>query len=163
PAARAAGGRVHRRRRPHADPRRRAHRRRDAPRPAPDGPLGAVPRGPLLSPERRADPPAAAARADRGHSRTGAPLPHPAAGLRAVLQGAEPPAVGGRRPIPAAVRIVAATHRDLRQMVRSGLFREDLFYRLSVVPIRLPPLRERTEDIPELARHFLTQAQAEGL
>src|SRR5690606_2999038 len=82
--------------------------------------------------------------------------------LLRVLQEGEYTAAGGRTPIRADVRIVAATHRDLRQMVRSGLFREDLFYRLSDVPIRLPPLRERTEDIPELARHFLTQPQACG-
>ena len=54
------------------------------------------------------------------------------------------------------MRIIAATHRDLRQPIRQGLFREDLFYRLNVVPIRLPPLRERVEDIPPLARHFLS-------
>jgi two-component system nitrogen regulation response regulator GlnG len=51
----------------------------------------------------------------------------------------------------------------LRQLIRQGLFREDLFYRLNVVPIRLPPLRERSEDIPALMRHFLAQAAAEGL
>jgi two-component system nitrogen regulation response regulator GlnG len=71
--------------------------------------------------------------------------------------------VGGRTPIRADVRIIAATHRELRQLVRQGLFREDLFYRLSVVPIRLPPLRERGEDIPELIRHFFIQVRKEGL
>jgi len=65
--------------------------------------------------------------------------------------------------VKANVRIVAATHRDLRQSIRQGLFREDLFYRLNVVPIRLPPLRERTDDIPLLARHFLERARAGGL
>ncbi|MBF0323709.1 nitrogen regulation protein NR(I) [Magnetospirillum moscoviense] len=83
--------------------------------------------------------------------------------LLRVLQEGEYTTVGGRTPIRANVRIVAATHRDLTQLIRQGLFREDLFYRLNVVPIRLPPLRERTEDIPELVRHFLSQAGAEGL
>ena len=58
---------------------------------------------------------------------------------------------------------MAATHRDLRQAIRAGQFREDLFYRLNVVPIRLPPLRERLEDIPVLARHFLEKARDSGL
>src|SRR5712664_1961313 len=83
--------------------------------------------------------------------------------LLRVLQSGEYTTVGGRTPIRADVRIVAATHRDLRQLIRQGLFREDLFYRINVVPIRLPPLRERSEDIPALARHFLAQAGAEGL
>ena len=83
--------------------------------------------------------------------------------LLRVLQQGEYTTVGGRTPIRADVRIIAATHRDLRQLIRQGLFREDLFYRLNVVPIRLPPLRERTEDIPALARHFLAQASSEGL
>ena len=83
--------------------------------------------------------------------------------LLRVLQQGEYTTVGGRTPIRADVRIVAATHRDLRQLIRQGLFREDLFYRLNVVPIRLPPLRERVEDIPALVRHFLAQAHAEGL
>ena len=83
--------------------------------------------------------------------------------LLRVLQQGEYTTVGGRTPIRTDVRIVAATNRDLRQQVRQGLFREDLFYRLNVVPLRLPPLRERSEDIPDLARHFLAQAQAEGL
>lgn len=83
--------------------------------------------------------------------------------LLRVLQEGEYTTVGGRTPIRADVRIVAATHRDLRQLVRSGLFREDLFYRLNVVPLRLPPLRERVEDIPELVQHFFARVQAEGL
>ena len=64
--------------------------------------------------------------------------------LLRVLQQGEYTTVGGRTPIRADVRIIAATHRDLRQLIRQGLFREDLFYRLNVVPIRLPPLRERS-------------------
>ena len=83
--------------------------------------------------------------------------------LLRVLQEGEFTTVGGRQPIRANVRIVTATHRDLRQAIRAGQFREDLFYRLAVVPIRLPPLRERTEDIPVLARHFLAKAQETGL
>jgi two-component system nitrogen regulation response regulator GlnG len=83
--------------------------------------------------------------------------------LLRVLQEGEFTTVGGRVPIKADVRIIAATHRNLRQLARQGLFREDLFYRLSVVPIRLPPLRERREDIPQLVRHFLRQMHDEGL
>src|SRR6202167_1292976 len=83
--------------------------------------------------------------------------------LLRVLQQGEYTTVGGRTPIRADVRIIAATHRDLRQLIRQGLFREDLFYRLNVVPIRLPPLRERSEDIPALVRHFFTLAAGEGL
>ena len=83
--------------------------------------------------------------------------------LLRVLQEGEFTSVGGRQPIRANVRIIAATHRDLRQAIRQGSFREDLFYRLNVVPIRLPPLRERSEDIADLARHFLDRARAEGL
>ncbi|MFP6772184.1 MAG: nitrogen regulation protein NR(I) [Alphaproteobacteria bacterium] len=83
--------------------------------------------------------------------------------LLRVLQQGEYSTVGGRTPIKANVRIIAATNQDLRQLISQGLFREDLFYRLNVVPMRLPPLRERTEDIPELARHFLIQAEASGL
>ena len=67
------------------------------------------------------------------------------------------------RAIRADVRIIAATHRDLRQLIRQGLFREDLFYRINVVPIRLPALRERPEDIPDLVRHFFSQMPDEGL
>ncbi len=83
--------------------------------------------------------------------------------LLRVLQQAEYTTVGGRTPIKTNVRIVAATNKDLRVTIQQGLFREDLFFRLNVVPIRLPPLRERTEDIPHLARHFFTVAAAEGL
>ncbi|MDE2240176.1 MAG: nitrogen regulation protein NR(I) [Rhodospirillales bacterium] len=83
--------------------------------------------------------------------------------LLRVLQEGEFITVGGRQPIRANARIVAATHRDLRALIRSGQFREDLFYRLNVVPIRLPPLRERPDDIPVLAQHFLGKAQSEGL
>ncbi len=83
--------------------------------------------------------------------------------LLRVLQEGEFTTVGGRAPIRANVRIIAATHRDLRAAIRQGQFREDLFYRLNVVPIRLPPLRERAEDIADLARHFLDRARAEGL
>ena len=83
--------------------------------------------------------------------------------LLRVLQSGEFMPVGGRTPIRADLRIVAATHRELRQLVAQGLFREDLFYRLNVVPIRLPPLRERVEDIPALVQHFLVRARLEGL
>ena len=83
--------------------------------------------------------------------------------LLRVLQDGEYTIVGGRTPIRANVRIIAATHRDLRQFINQGLFREDLFYRINVVPLRLPPLRERTPDIPSLVHHFLVQASAEGL
>ena len=83
--------------------------------------------------------------------------------LLRVLQEGEFTSVGGRQPIRANVRIVAATHRDLRQAIRAGQFREDLYYRLNVVPIRLPPLRERTEDVAVLARHFLDRAREAGL
>ena len=83
--------------------------------------------------------------------------------LLRVLQDGTYTSVGGRTPVEADARIVAATHRDLKLMVRQGLFREDLFYRLSVVPLRLPPLRERGEDIAELARHFLKLNHLQGL
>ncbi len=83
--------------------------------------------------------------------------------LLRVLQQGEYTRVGGNAPIKANVRIVAATHRDLRQLITQGQFREDLFFRLNVVPLRLPPLRERSEDIPDLARHFLDAAVKDGL
>ena len=83
--------------------------------------------------------------------------------LLRVLQDGRYTSVGGRTPIKANVRIVAATHRDLTHLIKLGMFREDLYYRLNVVPIRIPPLRQRVEDIPELISHFLTQSAAEGL
>jgi two-component system nitrogen regulation response regulator GlnG len=83
--------------------------------------------------------------------------------LLRVLQQGEYTTVGGRTPIRTNVRIIAATNRDLQQQIDQGLFREDLFYRLNVVPLRLPPLRERLEDIPDLIRHFLNIAEQEGL
>ncbi len=83
--------------------------------------------------------------------------------LLRVLQQGEYTSVGGNAPIKSNVRIIAATHRDLRQLIAQGQFREDLFFRLNVVPLRLPPLRDRVEDIPDLVRHFLEQAQKEGL
>jgi two-component system nitrogen regulation response regulator GlnG len=83
--------------------------------------------------------------------------------LLRVLQSGEFSTIGGTRQLKADVRIVAATHKDLRRLIDAGQFREDLFYRLNVVPVRLPPLRQRREDIAELARHFLDRAAAEGL
>ncbi len=82
--------------------------------------------------------------------------------LLRVIDGTEPvinPKTG-RRP---NVRIIAATNRNLRGLIAQGLFREDLFFRLNVAPVRLPPLRDRTEDIPDLARAFLLRANREGL
>jgi two-component system nitrogen regulation response regulator GlnG len=83
--------------------------------------------------------------------------------LLRVLQQGEYTTVGGRTPIKSDVRIIAATNKDLRLLIQQGLFREDLYFRLNVVPLRLPPLRERTEDIPDLIRHFFAQAEREGL
>ena len=83
--------------------------------------------------------------------------------LLRVLQQGEYTTVGGRSPIKTNVRIVAATNKDLRILIQQGLFREDLFFRLNVVPLRLPPLRERSEDIPDLVRHFFKIAASEGL
>ena len=83
--------------------------------------------------------------------------------LLRVLQQGEYTTVGGRTPIKTDVRIIAATNKDLRILINQGLFREDLFFRLNVVPIRLPPLRERTEDIPDLVRHFFALVEKEGL
>lgn len=83
--------------------------------------------------------------------------------LLRVLQQGEFTTVGGRTSIKTEVRIVAATNKDLRQLINQGLFREDLYFRLNVVPLRLPPLRERIDDIADLVHHFFAQAEAEGL
>ena len=82
--------------------------------------------------------------------------------LLRVIDGSEK-AINPRTGRPADARIIAATNRDLRGLIQQGLFREDLFFRLNVAPVRLPPLRDRTEDIPELARAFLLRAHREGL
>jgi two-component system nitrogen regulation response regulator GlnG len=83
--------------------------------------------------------------------------------LLRVLQQGEYTTVGGRTPIKTDVRIVAASNKDLRILIQQGLFREDLFFRLNVVPLRLPPLRERIEDLPDLIRHFFSLAEKDGL
>jgi len=77
--------------------------------------------------------------------------------LLRVLQEGEYTTVGGKRTIKTDVRIICATHRDLKALISQGLFREDLYYRLNVVPLRLPPLRERVEDIHDLMRQFLNK------
>ncbi|TVR08579.1 MAG: nitrogen regulation protein NR(I) [Salinarimonadaceae bacterium] len=83
--------------------------------------------------------------------------------LLRVLQQGEYTTIGGRTPIRTNVRIIAATNKDLRIAIHQGLFREDLYFRLNVVPLRLPPLRERIEDIPDLMRHFFSIIEKEGL
>ncbi|MGN6498335.1 MAG: sigma-54-dependent transcriptional regulator, partial [Tsuneonella sp.] len=83
--------------------------------------------------------------------------------LLRALQSGRIRRVGGRQDIAVDVRIIAATNRDLAPMIAAGTFREDLYYRLNVVPIQLPPLRARTGDIGALARHFLARAADEGL
>jgi two-component system, NtrC family, nitrogen regulation response regulator GlnG len=83
--------------------------------------------------------------------------------LLRVLQSGEFTTVGGNRPIRADVRIIAATHKNLPDLISANAFREDLYYRLNVIPITLPPLRQRGEDVVFLARHFLDLAASEGL
>ena len=83
--------------------------------------------------------------------------------LLRALQSGRIRRVGGRQEIAVDVRIIAATNRDLAPMIAAGAFREDLFYRLNVVPIEMPPLRDRKEDIGDLSQHFLAQAAEDGL
>ena len=83
--------------------------------------------------------------------------------LLRVLQSGQVTTVGGSRPIRVDVRIIAATNQDLGALINEGRFREDLYYRLNVVPIHLPALRDRSDDVPLLARHFLEQSAQEGL
>ena len=83
--------------------------------------------------------------------------------LLRVLQEGEFTTVGGRQAIKTDIRIIAATHQDLLRMIQQGLFREDLYFRLNVVPLRVPPLSERREDIDDLVRHFVALGQREGL
>ena len=78
-----------------------------------------------------------------------------------VLQESEIQRVGGTSLIPVDVRIISATHRDLEAMIAAGTFREDLYYRLVVFPLELPPLRDRREDLPALLRHFLRRYRRE--
>ncbi len=77
--------------------------------------------------------------------------------LLRVLQEKTIEKVGDQRPIPVDVRIITATNQDLQLLMERGLFREDLFFRINVIPIHLPPLRERREDIPLLVEHFLNR------
>ncbi len=89
------------------------------------------------------------------------PLPMQAKLLR-VLEEGEVERIGGDRPIKVDVRVVVATHRNLEALVREGKFRQDLFHRVYVFPLTLPPLRERREDIPSLVQHFAAQVCAQN-
>jgi two-component system NtrC family response regulator len=80
--------------------------------------------------------------------------------LRLIQQG-ELERVGATLPTKVDVRFIAATHRNLRAMIEDGAFREDLYYRLAVIPLELPPLRDRAEDIPELVEHFFLKRREE--
>jgi sigma-54 specific flagellar transcriptional regulator A len=82
--------------------------------------------------------------------------------LLRVLQERTIDPVGGLRPVPVNVRVVAATHRDLETEMQAGRFREDLYYRLNVLPLHTAPLRDRTEDVPELLRYFATHFALPG-
>ena len=82
--------------------------------------------------------------------------------LLRVLQSQEVDTIGAVRPVCVDVRVIAATNRDIEQMVASSAFREDLYYRLAVVAIRVPPLRERTDDIPRLVQHFVNRYHGAG-
>jgi DNA-binding NtrC family response regulator len=86
-------------------------------------------------------------------------MPHEAqAKLLRVLTDGQVTRIGSTKPRQVDVRVLAATHRELNQLIRDRLFREDLYYRLSVIPISIPPLRERSDDIPILCQLFLQQA-----
>src|SRR5687768_11371128 len=82
--------------------------------------------------------------------------------LLRVLQEREFERVGDSHTIKIDVRVIAATHSDLTKLVAEGLFREDLFYRLNVIPVQLPPLRDRREDVPLLVQHFLQKLSADS-
>src|SRR5437773_1584083 len=79
-----------------------------------------------------------------------------------VLQEGEVERIGSQKTIQVDVRVIAATNKNLEEAIEKGDFREDLYFRLSVIPVRVPPLRERTEDIPPLVEHFLAQFAAEN-
>jgi transcriptional regulator with PAS, ATPase and Fis domain len=79
--------------------------------------------------------------------------------LLRLVQEREIEKIGEGRPMPVNLRIIAATHRNLQAMIEEGTFREDLYYRLNVIPLELPPLRDRPEDIPELVEHFLARSK----